>query len=43
MRVIYGETSKNISLYFKRSHLIIYLLSNHKVDKEGGKNSGGTN
>ena len=34
-RVKYGETSKNISLYFKRKHLMIYLLSNHKSWRRG--------
>ena len=42
-RVKYEKTSKNMSLYFKRRHLIIYLLSNDKIMDEGGKNLGSTN
>ena len=30
------KTSKNINQYFKRRHLIIYLLSNHKIWKRSG-------
>ena len=40
-RVKYRKTSKNISLCFERRHLIIYLLSNHKIWRWGGKNIGG--
>ena len=36
-RVKYRKTSKNISLYFKRRHLIIYLLSNSKNFTPGVK------
>ena len=36
-RVKYRKTSKNISQYFKRRHLIIYLLSNSKNFTPGVK------
>ena len=36
-RVKYRKTSKNISRYFKRRHLIIYLLSNSKNFTPGVK------
>ena len=41
-RVKYRQTSKNISQCFKRRHLIIYLLSNHKIRRwrGGGGNLG---